>query len=479
MEWTVLKNRWSHWLDSALSPTREPVSIWFVMVVSGFLFAWFWIGAVLVAETNHNRLNSDQQYNIDLAREAAGDWYPHRIKGIVEPLWPWLASQFLSESDAETFRRGKILNLVLGGIFLAACAFWLRRRWGALMALVFMSVGGLGVLLERSVYFQPEPIYYILSSGAFAAMLTLLRKNPLWLFALCGLLCGLSHLAKSAIMPMMAAYVGVSAVLVAGAWQSKRWPILAPDSKWEVQRHLIGLVLMVLCFCVVVAPRAIFSYHQYGAFFHSWPSYWMWQDDFKKESIPFMTAHPDRAALEAIPPDQIPSLGNYLATHTSAEIWQRLRTGMLARMHEFFFHEGKLVSRRSGKEWKSVLRYRGYYLVAALGVGILLAVVAARHRRFSATVFWPDFCSVVFVVGLFFLYWAAFGWYYAIGRGPRFMLALYLPMLYATLAATSSLANRLPSCSWARATAASALLAILVFTCLRMIELLVTPHFVP
>lgn len=465
-------------LSGALAPPRGSASPVFVLAVGALLFVWFWVGAVLVAETNQNRLTNDQQYNIELAKEAEGDWYPHRVKGIVEPLWPWLASKFNAEADdAATFVRGKLVNLLLGGVFLAGAAFWLRRRWGALAALVFVVVGGLGVMIERCVYFQPEPLYYLLSLGAFAHMLTLLRRNPLWLFAVCGLLCGLSYLAKSAIVPMMVGFAGVSGALVAGAWLSRRWKVFALAPGWHAGRQVVGLAVLAACFAVVILPRAVFSQKQFGDPLHSWPSYWMWQDDFGSESVPFMAAHPDRAALEALTDDERPSLGNYLARHSGAEVVQRLRSGMAARLHEFFFHEGKRVERGRGKPWKSALRYRGCYLAGVLATLVVLAVAASRHGLLSPGVAWPAVAAAVFVVGSFLTYWAAFGWYYAIGRGPRFMLALYLPMLYAALAACVRTAGMLPERHPARAVATAALTALLVLAAGRALELVVHPHF--
>ncbi len=479
MAFAELRKRIEQLLGGAFTPAREPASWGFTAAVAGFLLAWFWVGSVMVVETNQNRLRSDQQYNIELAKDAESDWYPHRVKGIVEPLWPWLASKFNAESDAETFVRGKQVNLLLGGGFLAIAAFWLRRRWGALPSLVFMSVGGLGGLLERCVYFQPEPLYYIFSLGAFACMLELFHRNPLWLFAVCGVLCGFAHLSKSAVPPMMAGFAGVSLALVAGSWLSRRFRILATAADWSAGRQLVGLLVLCTCFGLVLAPRAVFSQRQFGDPFHSWPSYWMWQDDFGSESIPFMAAHPDRASLESLPPELKPSPGNYLATHTLEEVLQRLRTGMSARMHEFFFHEGKVQSRPAEKGWKSALRYRGCFLVAVLAVCTTLAVAAVRSNRFPARVFWPDLCSLVFVAGIFFAYWAAFGWYYAIGRGTRFMLALYMPMLYAALAASTSLASRMPPNSKMRKVAAGGLALILALAGLRTIELVIHPHFIP
>ena len=458
----------------------RPASWWFGGGLALFAFSWMYLGSVLIHETNLDRLSSDQQYNIELAKDMRDDWFPHRSQGVVNPLWPWLASKFGDPaSDSATYLRGRWFNLLLTLGFLLGLALLLRGRWGELPALLCAALGGFGALLGRAVYFQPEPLYYLLSFAAWALMLSTFWRNPWWRFAAIGMLCGLAYLAKSAITPMLGGYLVFALAVAAVALAFRRRPALAMPAGWSPARQLGGVALALLCFAAVVAPRAWYSQQQFGSPFHSWPSYWMWQDDFGSESIPFMAAHPDAAALDAIPPDEVPSLGNYLASHSAAEVRERLLSGMAARFHEFFFHEGDLRERADDKPWKAVLRYRGCYL-AALGVLALALLVAAWRARALRGRWLPVAAGALFVLAIGCGYWLAFGWYYRIGRGPRFMLGLFLPLVYALFAACVWLERRLDTAHPLRRLAilpgALGLLALSLAA--RLGELLVNPHFV-
>lgn len=460
-------------------PARgAPVPGALIAGLSVFLFLWFFLGTILIRETNWNRLASDQQYNIELAREMDGDWFPHRTRGIVNPLWPWLAARIDSaESDAATFARGRWANLIGCAVFLVGAAVVLGRRWGVLPALVFCYAGGFGALLSRAVFFQPEPLFYLLSFVAWALMLSTFWRNPWWTFPVIGGVTGLAYLAKASALPQLGVFLAVGAALCLAAWAPGcRRALLGALDRWSWRRQALGGLIVLVVFTAVIAPLAVFSERQFGSPLHSWPSYWMWQDDFGSESIPFMAAHPDAEALAAVAPDELPSMRNYLATHDIADIRDRLLGGMAARMHEFFFHEGSLRDRDGGKPWKSVLRYRGCLPALFAGLLAALAVVGARLGHFRGR--WGAVAAcVVFAGGLFVLSWMAFGWYHRIGRGPRFMLGLYLPVLYSLLAGCLWIHRRLPDGHPARWLTPAATAGSLAWILLRMGELMLHPRF--
>ena len=124
---------------------------WLALTVFLAAFAWFYVVLAerLIMTTNGDPLASDQKHNMKLALGASdlrsGDletlgaagtikqWMPHYTDGVVNPLWPWVASWVApaaiepSADDAVLpideifFRRGKWLNVALTGLVELGC----------------------------------------------------------------------------------------------------------------------------------------------------------------------------------------------------------------------------------------------------------------------------------------------------------------------------------------------------------------------
>jgi len=109
----------------------------------------------------------------------------------VQPLWPWVAAWFTdadhkvieaemsrpTKPDHALFVRGKWFNIFMTMAFLALLGIGACRIFSLPAALNLVLLGGLGALLPRAVYFQPEPAYFVLFYLTWVACISALMQT--------------------------------------------------------------------------------------------------------------------------------------------------------------------------------------------------------------------------------------------------------------------------------------------------------------
>ncbi len=441
---------------------------------------WFFAGH-LIQQTNHNlgpvkdpvtgevRGDQDQKHNINqalLARDFLQPqdglgvldnlmrWMPHRTDGVVAPLWPWIAARLttpgqpyreleVTDQDRELFRRGKWANVAIVLVFLWALGLVMARAFRPAAAVAVLLLGAFGALLPRSVYFQPEPIYFILFFLTWVCGVKLLFKNDLWLHAVFGLLGGLAYLAKTSVEPLILAWFGISALRFAVALWRKDDPLV--DHGWTCRNHFVGCMVFAFAWLAMTTPRYSAAIEKWGDPRFSYPSAWMWMDDFKEGSA-WMVAHPDRKSLEAISPEQKPSALNYWKTHTPDQVQKRLWDGTWQKVSRWLAPKPVKIKRGAPfSGWRVLLEDRGWYLAVLGGVALAAGVLVWTRRKAVDRVGLATpagaWAAVLFVVGTVMGYALLYGWYDPIGRGERFMLSLYLPLAFCLVWASEHLIN--------------------------------------
>ena len=447
--------RWRHWFFIGVA-----------LVLAGWLYGW--LAGVLMGTTNQNPLAQDQKNNMRLALAArsvldsetsAGGGHavwqrlPHQTDGVVAPLWPWVAAwvardgHVIEEStfaehtpaDQEFFARGKWLNVWISGLFLALAGLVVAREWTLGAAVNFVLLSMLGAILPRAVAFQPEPLYFIFFFLSWVVGLKLCERNAVGWYAIFGVCCGLAGLAKSSIQPLMAVWLGVMTV----RWAVSFW---RPTAEWSRWRHGVGVAVWGAVFLLVMAPRLVHGHERWGRPFFAYPNVWMWMDDFG-EGYAWMGAHPDRKSLEATPTREWPSWSTYWATHEPEEVAVRLRNGLIGEAGSVStFLTPRSSGRRAGtpeKRWKRLLEPRGLYLAGVAGLAVAAAGLGWAGRRHQPSVACPDgrlaiepglACQILMVAGTFVAFALLYGWYTPIGRGDRFMLSLWVPLVFTLMA---------------------------------------------
>ena len=462
----------------------------YLFAVALFVAAYFHLGSELVRQTNLDIMSSDQAANIWLARESTSDVFPLR-SSYIQPLWPWVSTFVMDADDQTYFVRGKRLNLALGCaasvlIFLlgAACV---APAPGYMMG----WVAGFGVFLQRSHFFHPEPLLYTFFAGAALCMVLSLRSNAWWLYAGWGACLGLGYLAKASVSPLLAVYAGATILLLLArlGW-FPGWAVQSiPEASWSLGRHIAGSIGAVALCATIVAPNALFKLRVHDDAFFSPTKYWMWCDDWDTEAYLLHQRIWTAKSRAAFAPGELPTMGNYLRKHTWKRAAARAASGTWETADNFFLpgrslipalfilsQKGNPARGEADRVWRFVLPARGLYIAAlALLAGF---VFFERFRREGPPLYRTSsgLASCAYVVAMMLVFTLAFGWYAVIGRGERFGLMLYVPLLVA-LTCAAWLIARCSSRRLPRLVFAVGICIVLLHAIIQVFRLLLLPQF--
>lgn len=456
-----------------------------------FIPAYFSLGDELIRQTNLDIMASDQAANIWLAREAKDDAFPLR-SSYIQPLWPWVSTFVMQDDDHAYFVSGKRLNLVVGCAAAVLIFIFGAAAVAPVPGYMMGLVAGFAAFLQRSHFFHPEPLLYAFFAGAVVCMLLSLRDNRWWLYAGWGTCLGFAYLAKASVSPLLAVYAGATAVLLlARAGWLPCW--LVADSpggaRWCLGRHLLGsLGALALC-AAIVAPNALYKLRVHNDPFFSPTKYWMWCDDWDTEAYLLHQRIWTAQSRAEFPPGELPTMGNYLRKHGWRHAVERLAGGMDVTATMFILPGKKFVpalfvfSKKGdpqrgepGRVWRFVMPARGLYVaVLTLLAGFLLF---ERLRVEGSPLFRtsPGLAACAFVVVMVLAYWLAFGWYAIIGKGERFSLTLYTPLLLVFTAAGWLVARNSPR-RLPRMVFAGGICVVLVHAIIQILRLLLMPQF--
>ncbi len=457
-------NRWPTWW-------RWPLA---TLLLVGYSCLHLLLAAHLITQTNHtdqDLLGADQKHNLKITLQTRQDlspdfttgfseplkkWFPHRTDGVINPLWPWVAAWLadpdhpisqaseVTAQDRQLFNRGRWFNVGLTGGFILLIGVGLIRVFSLPAVLNAVLLMGLGAFLPRAVYYQPEPLYFVFFTLTWIACLFALLRNSLWIYGLIGLFSGIAYLAKGAVHPLLLVFIGISSLRWFWGWILAHWPGKTGTSLWIRRNHWFGLALLLFVHLMTCGPRLSHAYEHFGDPFHSYPGYWMWFDDFE-DCYAWMNQYPNRAALATLPKAERPSFANYAKTHSNQQMLERLSHGVQVKLADLLAPPVTQQSKKNPKPWKGLLEHRGWYLGALLLIGVALstACISLNNRIPGRHLFHPESASVVlFVVGALCAYTLAYGWYTPIGRGDRFMLSLYAPLVLSLLWASESILRR-------------------------------------
>lgn len=463
---------------------------WLVIVLSLtlFLFTYLKMGGMLLSQiniTDKQMLGGDQMHNMRLATQTRPDinpdlskgfsdgltnFLPHRTDGVVQPLWSWIAAWFtdadhqiteeamqnkvVTDQDRRLFNRGRWFHVFMTAGFLLVLGVAAFRIFSFPAACNLLLLGAFGAFLPRAAYFQPEPLFYMFFFLTWVACISALTHNSLWIYGLIGVLGGIAYMAKGSISPLLMVFVGVSSLRC--LWEMiivrRRGFVLGSSNLWHWRNHLVGLVILVMAHLMTIGPRLTDAHEKFGDAFHSYPAYWMWMDQFSPDCYEWMDKHNTREELEAILPADKPSLGWYLQRHSGQDAINRLQDNTWNRLSEFFWPKQTKISEKieNQKPWKGILEWRGVYLLWLMGIllGMLgiLFLAAPKAEHVGHMVFRHGvIAKLLFISGAFGIYSLAYGWYAPIahGSGDRFMLSLYLPVVFSLIWGAEAIMRRI------------------------------------
>jgi hypothetical protein len=473
----------------------------YLLLLASFGVLYFFVASLLVGKTNLDVEAADQRSNIELAYASKADWFPHR-SSYIQPLWPWLSRVVMDEDLGTFFTRGRWLNLSLGyamTVLLAVLtAWWMAPVPGFIVAMLT----GVGIMLQRAHFFQPEPLLYVLFLATVVFMALSLWRSR-WIYYLgWGLFFGLASLTKGSMAPLLGLYAGATAVLLsirAGWWP--RW-LVAPGAKegWSLSRHAVGTAAALAIIAILMAPGAVYKDRVHGDPLYSPFKYYMWVEDYENGVISVTPRIETEAGRASFAPGELPTAANYIRKHGWTHARERLTKGFSEMSWRFLVPVNKVNralrcgtfkdavekgTRAAGPGsseyyWRYLLGARGLYL-AWLGV-LAFVLLLVRLRSDGPPLFhsaWAP-ATLAFAVAMVLGYMLAFGWYGPIvgWRGERFTLTLYLPLLIGFLWSGHLLARETKGMVWKYAYAIG-MAVILPHALVQTALLIAHPHFEP
>ncbi len=356
--------------------SRKSPVLWaaFLSVLVLYAWAYSFLGAKLILEVNTVRTGSVQAGFIDAVYQSASlrsglnpaessissaltRAFPQYTDGIVDPLFPWLLRGSASEPPDVVFERGKWMNFILSGSVLILLSLAAAKAFSFSGAAAIVLMGGFGIILERSAYFSPDALYYLLLVLTWLCALSLIRQNLLWLYGVFGVLLGLSYLAKPLVWPIVLGFVVVSilrSIWSAVASRKNR----GHNDLWSSSNQLVGFAMMIAAFLLVTGPRLSYADSAFGDPFHSYPKYFVWFDT-PGEAMRFQQEHPGAAELSALTLGERPGLVRFVKEKGAMALARRSWEGARAQVKS------------------SVLGRSGWILIYGFCV---FAVIAGMHR---------------------------------------------------------------------------------------------------
>lgn len=318
------------------------------------------------------------------------------------PVFPFLISTVdrYGISTDDLFLRAKYLNIGLSLLVLVGVFGLLRRNLPGFEALTLTLITAFTVYVYRAGYAQAELLFYGLFFLSFLLALSLLA-TPAWGVAvLCGLVMGIAFLTKASVLPLLAAFVF--------------WGLAAAAAGNSRFRAIAVTAMVVVVFLATISPYIHTSKERFGRWFYNVnTSVYMWADSWD-EVKQLMRDTGDREHWPDLPEHLLPSPQRYFKEHSLVEIAARVAKGFwtseLRHLIQMPFGYGK---------------YLIFYSLVALAV-----TVRWREKVFASCLAHGRWIQTGFVLSVIVGYVLAYAFYSPIVRGPRLVLALYLPAMF-------------------------------------------------
>jgi hypothetical protein len=324
------------------------------------------------------------------------------------------SKEFFPRACAAFFETGKKINTALAVVLLVFLAAVFFAKFPRHHAINLWVLAAFGVFVFKAPFVQAELLYYFLTFAAFLICWRLFGRPSFLLAILGGALLGLGHLTKASVLPGVLVFV-VFYPLDA-LWRGRR-------EKWSPFNRILIAVLLAAGYLAVITPYILQSKKMFGSYFYNVNStYYMWCDSWT-EAKSLTGAAGDRKRLPDLPPDKIPSLSNYLKTHTIGEVIMRPIKGLSTVFNS--------MKRAYGYLGPSL----GYLAFALVLVGLKWRLVwrLVARRPIPLLALTAYFCG----------YYLLIAWYSQIINGNRFILGLFLPFLFTVSVVIVKLAPRI------------------------------------
>lgn len=399
---------------------------WFYVLILVVLGYFYYSAAVLHArENNADIKRSDQGVYVEFTQKVSGSGFKYTGQRNQTPGLGSIMAIFCNakESEQALFSCGKRANIQLSLVMLV-CIFLVSYKYLSFsLAYILTLITAVSVFIFKSGYFTAELTYYFLSFVGYILMCRMLIKPSLILGLITGIVLGLAFMFKASVLAGAAIFVLVYIMIgiLFVVRRGKKSVMRFPGSK-SIGTHFAGLILVGLGFLGVTFQYLGESKAIYGHYFYNVNStFYIWYDDFDEAkqgemTYGFMKGWPDQ------PPEQLPSLQNYLRDHSWPQVIERFLGGL-------------------GRQLEHIRNPYGVFNYILLYSLFLVIAVIFKWDRVPP-LFKPFWGLLLFNFLYFGVHIILFGWYFAIAGGPRFILGLFLPYMFASSTALQTLVER-------------------------------------
>jgi hypothetical protein len=350
------------------------------------------------------------------------------------PLFPLIEAIFYNPQAAyqDSFDRAKAVNIYLSILVLAGLFIFFQKSLKSMFTSVnLVLIAAFGVFIFKSAYFTTEVVYYFFGFLSFV-FLAVLFVRPTYKNAIAaGVFTSLAFLSKASTLASVAFFGVVWCFAVLVGWLGRPQVVHGeeesaergsedafPRGAWERGKPgkllLIGGITVVV-FLGLLIPFGVQNSQKYGGFFSNINSnVVMWTDSWK-QYVQVATKYGGAVKLLKTPVPEQPSLQTYIRTHSLAQAFRRFSNGFAVQLNNVLYPFNAI----------------NYPLVLL----IVLAAVAGIYYKRTRELLIRYKAVLLFVMSYLLGYFVLFCWYGVIDKGPRFVLGLFLPLLFSVYAA--------------------------------------------
>jgi len=343
------------------------------------------------------------------------------------PVYPYIQALFYDPDISwdEFFVRGKQINIILSLIALVVLFLAFQAILPRYQAANLILITAFGLYVFKSGYFLVELLYYSLGALAYLLMSLALVKTSIKLSLGIGIVLGIAHLTKASVLPALLIFIGIFVIneLFTAFLQKRNESLNTDNNQQGLKFRLTTLLLAVICYLAVIAPYIIESNKIYGSYFYNVNStFYMWYDSWE-EATEGTIAHGDNRGWPDMPPEDIPSPGKYFREHNISDVMTRIKYGIYWQKHNIRYQYS----------------FFNYPILFLLFVSVLLFIDIKRSLLIAK----KYFPLIVFATSYFIVYLGLYIWYSPIANSPRFIYALYVPLLLSIYVVAKALASKI------------------------------------
>ena len=343
--------------------------------------------------------------------------YERLTDGNRMPLYPFILS-FLYHpglSPEEYFQKGKILNIILSVILLITLFIIFRIYLNALESQVLILITAFTLFMPRAGYLQSELLFYFLNFCAFLLFWGCLKTPRLWIAAAAGVLAGLTYLTKSSVFPAVVWFIffyliiHIAVPIIKKIGNKINAKMALPP--FYILKNIAFLLVFIVIFLLTVYPYISVNKQVFGHYFYNVNSnFYIWCDSWEQAKV--TREHGDRVGWPKMRPEAIPSCGKYLHEHSLSQILGRLASG-------FVIVAGNAIG--------------GFGYAQYLCIYLFICILAIT-KQYGAFVEYlkhgNNYAILISLISYFLLYYLLYAFGATIFKGPRHLLAQYLPAMF-------------------------------------------------